>query len=207
VKNLGYVALARGDREGAFHLIEQALSAARTAGAPALIAEITGVLGTARAGAGDFEGAIEALRGSLKLFEAMATGDHWPAEIRGRLANVYRITGRLDEAEEILRSSLTAYRYALVSSTGIAAVVRQLAAIALARGNHERALRLAAFCTATAERTGSEPPGAILMAPSFSDFLAAAAGTLDAQTIDRLRAEGAAMTSDQAISLALGDAQ
>jgi predicted ATPase/class 3 adenylate cyclase len=205
VKNLAYVALAERDTEAVFAIVEQAMDAARTAGDPALTAEIAGVLGTARAQVRDFEGAIEALQESLKLFEATASGDRWPAEIRGRLANVYRMAGRLDEAEDVLRSSLRAYRDDFVSSIGTAVVLIQLAAIAMVRGNHERALRLAAFCNATAERTGSEPPPAILMAPDFSEFRAAAAETLDEEAIDRMWAEGRAMAAEEAISLALGE--
>jgi hypothetical protein len=156
--------------------------------------------------AGDLQGALVPLQDALERFQGTGTGDYWPGEIMSRLSAVYPMMGTFDRAEELLRSAMGAYRHTLVSSIGAPATAMQMAAIALARGDHERALRPAAFCQATAERTGSEPPWAIMMIPRFAEFREAARVSLDEETIERLWAEGSAMDMDQAVAYALGEA-
>jgi hypothetical protein len=76
--------------------------------------------------------------------------------------------------------------------------------VATARGDHERAMRLAGFAEKVSEQLGGRPPTALLLIP---DFRAEAATSLDEETIDRLWNEGRSMDLEEAAHYMLGEKQ
>jgi predicted ATPase/class 3 adenylate cyclase len=203
-KDLAHVALARGDPpSAAAHVVEaQDLAAGTDDGR--LLSELAVISGSVKAQTGDLEGAVADLQEGLARVEALEGRSFWASEIKARLSVIYRLMGRLDEAEQIIRATIDRSHPTLVSPVGAPAVALQMAAIAQARGDHSRALRLAAFAQAASARTGAEPPWYAMMIPRFATIRDAADGVLDPSTIDRLWAEGMAMGTDQAMEYALG---
>jgi ATP/maltotriose-dependent transcriptional regulator MalT len=108
----------------------------------------------------------------------------------------------LDRAEALLRTSLADMPGALSSAIGRAANASMLAAVAGARGDHDRALRLTGYTEAVAERMGSSPPAALL--GESAAFVEASRAALAPETVERLLAEGRAMGDEEAVAYALG---
>jgi tetratricopeptide (TPR) repeat protein len=144
---------------------------------------------------------LQALTEALGMFEAL--GDRfWTNETLSRLGAVYTSLGRLDQAEEALRRSLSESFY-LSGAVGASAAIWLLAAVAFEREDFDRALRLMGFSQAVADRMGSTPPSGLL--GDHASHIANARRTLGDEAIERLRAEGRAMSLDQAIDYAMGD--
>jgi tetratricopeptide (TPR) repeat protein len=199
--DLTYALLAQKKPEAAVPLIEATMEAARRTGDPALAAHARGLLGLTMLQQGDLEGALLALEQSRQGIEiaggpaAISLG-----EATSRVGSVLRLMGRLEEAERYMVKGLSLDRN-LKSNLGAAAASRHLAAVAWDRGQAERALRLGAFSEAAAQRIGGIPPPALMFVPDPSEYRRLARTELDDQTIDRIWAEGRAMTLDQAIAL------
>jgi predicted ATPase/class 3 adenylate cyclase len=200
-KNLAYVAGATGDPERALSLAEAARTAAREAGDVALAAEAAGLVGLSLSREGDHEGALAATQEALEGFEAEGIS-YWANQMRSRLGSIYLRMEDLDRAEALLRTSLADMPGALSSAIGRAANASMLAAVAGARGDHDRALRLTGYTEAVAERMGSSPPAALL--GESAAFVEASRAALDRETVERLLAEGRAMGDEEAVAYALG---
>jgi len=207
LRDLGYTLLAGRHGDEAITIIEECLRIASGLDArQALVASATGLLGVARAQRGDLDDALVALLESLRLFEGTPEGGFWVGEARGRIGAVYRLMNRLDEAEEILAESLRRYRE-LQATVGTSAVLKLMADVASRRGDHERAVRLVAFSELLDERMGGGPPeNLLLVGTGWKLARVAAETTADRTSIDRWRADGRAMTYEQAIAYALREA-
>jgi predicted ATPase/class 3 adenylate cyclase len=202
--DLAYALLAQGDPEAALPLIEASLEAARATDDTGLAAHVTGLLGLALIQRGDYEGALAALQESREGLEAVGG----PAaislgEATGRVGAILRLIGRLDEAEQYMVAGLLLDR-SLGSNLGASAISRHLAAVAWDRGDVERALRFGGFSQVTAERIGGIPPPALMFVPDPPVYREWARARLDEETIERLWAEGRAMSLDEAIAYATG---
>ncbi|HEX2266612.1 MAG TPA: tetratricopeptide repeat protein, partial [Actinomycetota bacterium] len=180
------------------------LDAARRCRDLAREAELAGLFGIAHFQRGEYDAALAALEVSMAGFEtAPANAGYWLNETKVRIGSVYRMAGRLDDAEHHFRQALIAYRDdadAGLPTTG--AVTIQLAGVAAARGDHERSLRLGGFVEAIADRLGGILPPALMRVP---DLRAMAGKSLDAATVDRLWAEGKALDTHRALSYAIGE--
>ncbi|HEX2089087.1 MAG TPA: tetratricopeptide repeat protein [Actinomycetota bacterium] len=202
--DLAYVTLAQDDPDAALPFIEKGLDAARRCRDLAREAELAGLFGIAHFQRGEYDAALAALKESMAGFETAPTNaGYWLNETKVRIGSVYRMAGRLDDAEHHFRQALIAYRAdadAGLPSAG--AVTIQLAGVAAARGDHERSLRLGGFVEAIADRLGGILPPALMRVP---DLKATARESLDEATVERLWREGKAMHTDQALSYALGE--
>ncbi|MEX0629140.1 MAG: hypothetical protein WEE67_01730 [Chloroflexota bacterium] len=118
------------------------------------------------------------------------------------MGGVDRIEGNDAAAEKRFRSSLTAaQRHDL---TGLAASgMYAFADLALFRGQHERAIRLAGASDALRERAGEASPLEIQM---VGDVRGAASSFLDDATAERMYQEGHGMEVDRAVAYALQEA-
>jgi predicted ATPase/class 3 adenylate cyclase len=201
-KNLAYVAGASGDPEKALTLAEEARKAAREAGDVALAAEAAGLVGLSLSREGDQEGALAATQEALEGFESEGI-PYWANQMKSRLGSIYLRMGDLDRAETLLRASLAEMPGALSSGIGRAANTSMLAAVAAARGDHDRALRLTGYTEAVSKRMGSSPPAALL--GESAAFLEASRAALDTETAERWLDEGRAMSDEEATAYALGE--
>jgi predicted ATPase len=201
LSDLVYALLALGEAAAALPIIDESMSMAKRLGNATLEAVTGGELGLARAQLGDYDGALAALRESMDVIQKTGMGV-WVGEWMGRIGSVLRVAGRLDEAEERLRSSLRSGRM-LAGNVSAVAVTWQLAALASQREDHERALRLAGFSDFVSQKIGGTPPRMLMLLPEIESIRTAARSTLDDQTIERLWDEGGRMTVNQAIAFAL----
>jgi tetratricopeptide (TPR) repeat protein len=207
--DLAYALLAEANPTAALPLIEETLRLAREVGDQMLAVVASGLLGLVHGQLGNYPEALEALEWSLAELEAIEAGGRsvrvWVGEWKGRVGSILRLMGRLEEAELALVGSLSAGRL-IAGNVGAATVTWQLAAVASGRGNHERALRLAGFSESMSERIGGSPPRALMLLPELGSVKTAARQALDDDAIERLWAAGRAMSSDEAIAYAVGDA-
>ncbi|MFN2590350.1 MAG: hypothetical protein ABR518_06240 [Actinomycetota bacterium] len=119
------------------------------------------------------------------------------------MGSMYLRMGKLDQAEAYLRSSLAESRTALPGAIGRGATTMTLAAVAAARGDHERAFRLAGYSEAVSKRMGGSPPAALLGESAV--LLQASRAALEPEAAERLSAEGRAMSDDEALAYALDE--
>jgi len=206
LRDLAHISLSR--RDPATVLAHVAEAEALIAGSDdvRLRGDLAVLSGTAKAVTGDLEAAVVDLQEGLELVESVEGPSMWAQEIRGRQSVLYRLMGRLDDAERVLREAIYRAGLTLVSPVGIAAAALQLGAIAGDRGDHVRAVRLAGFSDAAARRAGAHPPWEAMMIPRPADLRDAAAAELDADTIERAWSEGLAMSPDEAFDYAFDEA-
>jgi predicted ATPase/class 3 adenylate cyclase len=203
--DLGYAYLAQAQPEPVFRLMEEATAAAKAAGDDLLVAVAVGELGLAHAQQGDYESALKATTESLDLIESSGGWvSVWAGEWKGRVGSMLRMLGRVEEAEQALLDSLTAFRL-LAGNVAAAAVAWQLSVVSSQLGKHERAVILAGFADAVTERIGGSPPRAVMLLPDIDYVPTAAREVLDEETIERLWNEGRAMEFDHVIAWVLGE--
>ncbi len=205
LRDLVHVALSRRDPATALARIAEAEALIPESGDLRLRGDLAVLSGMVKAGTGDIEGAIADVQAGLELVESVEGPSMWAQEIRGRQSVLYRLMGRLDDAERVLREAIYQAGLTLISPVGISAAALQLGAIASDRGDLVRAVRLAAFSEAAAHRAGADPPWEAMMIPRPADLRAAATEALDADTVDRAWSEGLAMTPDEAFDYAFED--
>jgi predicted ATPase/class 3 adenylate cyclase len=199
-KDLAYTYGAQGDPETAVLLIQEVQDIARAIGHRTLAAEAASLRGLALSRQGQQELALAALEEALEGFEAEGNV-YWAQQTRSRIGSVFMEMGRLDEAEVWLRRAFAeAKDLPGLLAQGVGAWI--LSSLAFERGQFERALRLMGFSEALAQRTGNTPPEVYL--GDHAAHLDAARRALGQEAVDRLRAEGKSMSTDQAIAYALG---
>ena len=136
--------------------------------------------------------------------EALATFEdlrdaYWTGFTERLVGGIDRIEGDDEAAEKRFRASLTAaQRHDLM---GLAASgMNAFADLALFRGQHERAIRLAGASDALRERVGEASPLEVQM---LGDVRGAASSFLDEATAERLYQEGRGMEVERAVAYAL----
>jgi predicted ATPase/class 3 adenylate cyclase len=206
--DVAYALLARADASAALPLIEESLQLARESGDDIVAMVASGLLGLARAQLGDYPEALAYLQGSLAELETIEAGGRsvrvWVGEWKGRIGSIFRLTGRLEDAEEALVESLQSGRR-IAGNVAAATVTWQLAAVASERGDHDRALRLGGFSESMSERIGGSPPRALMLLPELETVRVAARSVMDDEMVDELWTAGRAMSADQAIAYAIGE--
>ena len=158
------------------------------------------VLGVALQLSGDLEGAREVMR--ERLHHARETGNEFVVFVESaNLSMVERKLGNLDAADALAREAL-----GIVVRQGDAMaipwVINSLAAVTAAKGDHERAARLLAIAESLLARAGGEWPAD--EREQYEETLAAVSAALPPGELERLRAEAATLTLDQATTIALG---
>jgi predicted ATPase/class 3 adenylate cyclase len=148
---------------------------------------------------GNLEGAKRAVDEALEIVKMEATSE---AEVAGR----YIVASHLDEAEKDYAGALREFRNGLSASHsqgsewettfGLTGVARMLAH----NGDNERAALLLGAAAAMQEKVGMHPQGPRAEAQrKVTEALGTALGEIELQ---RLRAEGRAMSLDEAVALA-----
>jgi predicted ATPase/class 3 adenylate cyclase len=142
--------------------------------------------------------AREFFEGALATFEDLRD-PYWSAFTERMVGQVNRIEGNLEAAEALYRSSLSSSRQnnqLLVT----ASVLYAYADLALARGQHARAIRLAGASDALRDRLGELQS---FDAEFLGDVPAASRSFVDEATAERLYRDGRAMELDEAVTYAL----
>ncbi|MGH2573208.1 MAG: ATP-binding protein [Actinomycetota bacterium] len=179
-------------------LLDRAMALYEQLGDRAGIANTHWGLGNLAYGQHDYERAVartsQSLAEARELEEDFLTG--WSLFMKG--AALARLE-RWKEAEEPWRESLRLFAEAR-DLTGILFNVDGLADVALANGNAERAIRLSAAAQALKAETGAE------LVEEERGLRERPEHGLSEEEIARARAEGEAMTLEQAVAYALEDA-
>ena len=195
---LGWAQLHVGKLELARANLEEARELHMRQGSRQRAADSSLALGSLALVEGQPERAREHLEDASEAF-AELRDPYWIAFTELLLGNVDRLEGNDESAEQRYRASLTTFRQhdLLLMTTS---VLYAFADLALLRGQHERALRLAGASDALREPFGEKSP---LEKASIRDVPAAARSLVDEATAERLYQEGQAMAFDDALAYAL----
>lgn len=187
------------EHERAFRAFGEALELYRELGDGLGAARTLWGIGTAEYFHGRLPEARDALESALELLRTSddRTMEAWAQH---QLGSVLLKLGEPDRAEPLIHDALGHF-HAASDLGGVTLLVDDHAALAQARGDVERALRLYGAARSLARASGVE----------LADFSAEQLGFatpegvgVDAGTAERLEAEGAAMTLDEAVAFALG---
>lgn len=179
--------------------LEESIQLAREAGLRSQEAQAIEILGMIAARRKDYDLARQYLWRSLNIYEEIGAPFNAILE-RSNLAHLERQLGQYDRALEYYRETIVAFRD--IGQTG--AVAHQLECfgfIALAQDHPERALTLFAAADRLRERSGTP------MTPDeqayFDGELERLRQHLDSHRFDSLWSEGAALTMEQAVQMAV----
>jgi tetratricopeptide (TPR) repeat protein len=192
----GFAALIRGDKDQALALVKEGVAVAREVGDPTVLAELLCALGTLHWRLGNLEAAGPPLEQAVQLLAGSEAARllEWAHGIRGQ---VRLGRGDLTGAGEDFRA---AEPYADKEDLGhIMLLLFGFARIALARGDLERALRLAGAAIAKQERSQ------ILVAAdqNLAAVYEPAAARIGKQRAEELMAEGRLMNEKEALDYAM----
>jgi predicted ATPase len=195
--NAAYPAALEGRVEEARELFEKALAAARELKDAALEGEVLWGIGTSSWFRGDkssaepwYDRALERLAGTDAAF-IQAWSYRMRGEVRLSRRAVEQARGDLERALDMFAEDLDV--------SGIVLLLRDFAALALAGGDPERALRLAG---AAAELEAASQTGMLEFAENRISDLAAATTSLGRERAEALMAEGRLMSLEQALAFA-----
>jgi tetratricopeptide (TPR) repeat protein len=195
------VALGRDPAEAA-RLCREALAATDSTPASDGRSSALHVLGVALQMSGDLEGARDVMTSRLEL--ARENGDEFIVWVESsNLSMVERQLGNLDRAEALSRDALRIVQ-ARGDAMAIPWIINGLAAVTAAKGELERAATLIGMAAAMLKRAGGEwPPDE---REQYEGTLDVVTNGLPPDVATRTRAEGASMSSDEALAYALADA-
>ncbi|MCA1726838.1 MAG: hypothetical protein LC722_04030 [Actinobacteria bacterium] len=200
--NLSYIAFAAHDWKTMEAHLTESLAAAREAGDEMAIAQASHMLGYDSLVTRDYGRAIPILEEALKLYrrrgDRFLVGDTLNGLAQGLIA-----VGRLDEARESIRESIEIFTEA-DNPTGVGQNLYALGALAAAREDWDGAIRMAGASHAVREAVGGGAPLEI-MEMILPNPESAAREHLDAETADRVFAEGLAMPMDKAVAHAFDE--
>ncbi|MEE8119951.1 MAG: tetratricopeptide repeat protein [Anaerolineales bacterium] len=145
--------------------------------------------------------ADEHLRDALEVMQRIGD-DNCASRITGDLARVAQHDGDHDQAAEFLRGSLVAAAK-LGRNDRIATFLARFAALAEIAGNNERAARL--LGAALTSRSGSKTVLSPLLREEFEGHAVLTREVMGNEEFERMYAEGAAMSLDEATAYALGE--
>ena len=157
------------------------------------------VLGVALQMSGDLEAAREVM--SARLSMGRSTGDEFVVWVESaNLSMVERRLGNLGRAEELALQAL-AIDARRGDEMSIAWTINSVAAVAAAKGDHERAATLIGMAAAMLERAGGEwPPDE---REQYDETLATVTAGLPPDVLAAARARGAAMSLTDGVAYAL----
>ena len=192
------VALGRDPAE-AVRLCREGLAATETTPDAEGRSSSLHVLGVALQMSGDFEGARDVMTTRLEL--GRAAGNEFIVWVESsNLSMVERQLGNLDRAEELSREALRIVQ-ARGDAMAIPWIINGLAAVTAAKGNLDRAATLNGMAAAMIERAGgSWPPDE---REQYEYTLDLVRSGLPEEQVERARARGGAMTTDEGVSFAI----
>jgi tetratricopeptide (TPR) repeat protein len=196
---VGMNAQGLGDYERAAAAFMEGAELARAGGYTWVLAVTIGNLGDLALEQGDYAHARALIEESLGLFRQLGDERKVVESVVG-LGMVASREGRSDEAEPLLREGLE-YAQALVDKEVAIWCLGELAALALSKGDAERAARLMGAIESLREETGHAPfPDERRLGEQTRDALASALGE---EQLAAALAIGRGMTFEQAVAYAL----
>jgi predicted ATPase len=199
----GMAAIAEDRTDDAVRDLESALSLARELDRPWILATSLLNLGLARAAAGDFDGARDAIGDALRRY-AEIDDQRFQARSRGYLGLVSLSTGDLSQARTLFAQSLRAF-HALAEPGGTAEGLSGLAAVAAASGDAGRAATLIGAAQRLRESiAGSELP---LERRTMARHVERARESIDSDDWATALERGRGLSLDVAVEQALGLSQ
>ncbi len=195
---LAFVTLIDNDAAKARHLFEQSRVAYEAIGDHRGVVDAMHGLGVTAYRAGDQELAARLVADSIAAYQTL--GDRFGASNAVTLlGRVQRLRGRLDEADALLRTAVGDYER-VGNLSGLVWALRELAAIAVTRGNPLRAVQLEGAARSLELVLGGGVNRALA---DWPDPVEIARGCLDDAQVQAALHAGAAMDVDQAAALAL----
>ena len=195
-----------GDLENtakALEICDEAIELARRVGERPLLAQALNIRGELTRVMGDDEGALAAYEEGLELARAAGDRTH-EAMLVGNLGFIAEHRGDFEEA---MRLCVEAVRlsWALGRRMVLAATIAQMAGASLGLGDPERGAVLMGASDEALRRLGVEPsPGDL---PELERVVAALRADLGDSRLEELLAEGARLSLDEAVALALSDSK
>jgi tetratricopeptide (TPR) repeat protein len=199
--NLAFVPAYEGDFDGTVALLRKGLSIFQELGIVRGVADSTWLLAIVARLEGDTTKARARAEESLRL--------HREAGDRFGVTDALHVLGRIALAEGDLATAASGFLEALENDelvgnrTGMGIVLDNLAAKASAEGRHLQAVRLAGASQAIKEAAGGHAPPPFIDLP---DPREAARQVLGEAAVNAAWEEGRAMTLEQALAYARGDA-
>jgi ATP/maltotriose-dependent transcriptional regulator MalT len=201
LRNFGVVPHHLGDYDTAQGMFEESLAISRDLGDA--ISELTSLrnLADLAQDRGDFPRAVALYEASLELARDRRIPHDIAYALRG-LGNVARVQGQYERAHTFLRESLTLLK-PIQDRRCIPLTLEGLACITVGVGWADRAARLLGAAQTMQARTGApSPPSG---AADYRRTVADARQLLGPEQFNRAWAEGAAMSLDVAVELALAE--
>ena len=200
--NLSYLFLIEGDHDTTRELLQDCAERAREAGDELLEANASTVLGYENVIRGDPQVAVDQAEHAVRIFRKLERRFELADGLTG-LAEVYQVTGRLEDATETYREALRMFVDA-GNLTGIETVTYAMATLAVVREDPERAVRLMGADAALRERGGGGAPPEILN-QIVGDPLELGRAALPPDRADAAFEEGRAMSTEELVAYALGE--
>lgn len=202
LNSIGSATRNSGDIAKARAFFEEALEIRRAIGDEGGQASSTHNLAVIALDEGDGERALALFEHGAAL--DAASGDSWGQAIDGcGLADAHLLLGNVDRAEALVAGSIRAL-VEIGERDWVGEALSVASAVASARGNLDRAARLAGAAWSTWMAIGFPPQGKDL--ERHQARVAPAREGLSVAEFERAHAEGAAMTYEQAVEYALRDA-
>ena len=196
--SLGYIANIEGDYDQAKSHYGESRSIAQEIGDRKLEAYTGLGLSLSLQLTGEYQISIETGRETLRVLEQL--GERWGvANALGNLGRAFEYLGDYDEARRMIRQSLELFRE-LGDVQGMTWVLDDMADVALADGDLERALMLGGAAEASREALGARAP---IQLVKYQDPRPKLRERLDDATIDEAWNRGRAMTIEDAVAHAL----
>jgi DNA-binding CsgD family transcriptional regulator len=190
--------------EEARALAEEGWGLARAEGEQGWAGSALGILGGAALGLGELANARRLLEEGLALDRQTENESWMMGRTLDRLGWLALTQGQHAEAQARFAESLTRFQD-LGEVMPIADSLEGLAALAAARGEHERALRLVGAATAVRERVGA--PLHPIRRTRRDRWLDPLRQVVGEPTVEQAWASGQALTLDQAVTLALEETE
>ena len=196
---LARIALREGDLDESRRLALEAFALSESHGDPVGRGSAAHVLGVTAQMQGDFEEARRWMTERIEL--ARADGNYAGLGLEAsNLAMVERQLGDVDRAEELLRQALEIF-HRRRDEWAIPFGLNGIAAVAVERGQPERAATVAAAADAMVRAQGATwPPDEL---EHYERTVAAVETSLGPSELERARAAGGALSPDEAVAYAL----
>jgi predicted ATPase/class 3 adenylate cyclase len=197
--NLGFIQLVEHHLEAARAAYGESLEIAQRLDQRQAVGRLEYGLGMVALVEGRLDEARRRYEEAIRILDPL--GDEfgvWSA--RRNIVEALSRSGELDSAAHLNRE-VAAHAHDVGDPTMSAMALDDFASIESIRGDHRRAVLLAAAAAAMKERAGGEAP---LPLVTIEDVRAGAAGHLSPEEIERLWAEGRTLDDDAAYALAIG---
>jgi tetratricopeptide (TPR) repeat protein len=204
IGGLADTAMLRRDYDAAHSLYERGLALRRKCGARIGIINALRYVAVVARLQEEYDYASACLQESMCLLQQVDAriGEFASPHLLTEMAEVERARGNYVLAYSLLQESLTTLFTNIKSVSGTAFALEGFRALAVARGQMERAARLFGAVEATREKMGGTPPPFTIFQPEYDRDVAAVRAALGEEAFTTFWAEGRAMTLEQAVALA-----